>query len=90
MASVQHLPFNPTADTIELADGSRWVREKTCHVVEFARCSLRVRGIERRIVEYRCSRCGADPWDDADSVTEHCPNCGARVVDEEQDASEPI
>lgn len=29
MASVQHLPYNPTADTIELADGSRWVREKT-------------------------------------------------------------
>lgn len=63
MASVQHLPYNPTADTIELADGSRWVREKTCHVVEFARCTWR-------------TRCGADPWADADSVTEHCPNCG--------------
>ncbi|MDD6996933.1 MAG: hypothetical protein PUI21_03805 [Collinsella sp.] len=90
MASVQHLPFNPTADTIELADGSRWVREKTCHVVEFARCSWRKRGIVRRIVEYRCSRCGAEPWADRDSVTRYCPNCGARVVDEEQDASEPI
>ena len=29
MASVQHLPFNPTADVVELADGSRWVSEKT-------------------------------------------------------------
>ena len=90
MASVQHLPYNPTADVVELADGSRWVREKTCHVVEFVRCTWRKRGIERRIVEYRCSRCGAEPWADADSVTEHCPNCGARVVDEGQDASEPI
>lgn len=90
MDSVQHLPFNPTADTIELADGSRWVREKTCHVVEFVRCTCRVGGVEHRIVEYRCSRCGAEPWADADSVTERCPNCGARVVDEEQEASEPI
>ena len=90
MASVQHLPFNPTADTIELADGSRWVREKTCHVVEFARCTWRKRGVERRIVEYRCSRCGSEPWADADSITEYCPCCGARVIDEEQDASEPI
>ena len=54
MASVQHLPYNPTADVVELADGSRWVREKTCHVVEFVRCTWRKRGIERRIVEYRC------------------------------------
>lgn len=90
MASVQHLPFNPTADTIELADDSRWVREKTCHVVEFVRCSWRSRGVEHRIVECRCSRCGAEPWADRDSVTRYCPNCGARVVDEEQDASEPI
>ena len=90
MASVQHLPHNPTADVVELADGSRWVRERTCHVVEFVRCSWRSRTAERRIVEYRCSRCGAEPWADGDSVTEHCPNCGARVVDEEQDASEPI
>ena len=90
MASVQHLPYNPTADVLELADGSRWVRERTCHVTEVARCSWRERGVERRIVEYRCSRCGAEPWADRDSVTEHCPRCGARVVDEEQDASEPI
>ena len=90
MASVQHLPYNPTADVVELADGSRWVREKSCHVVEFVRCTWRKRGIERRIAEYRCSRCGAEPWAAADSDTEHCPNCGARVVDEGQEASEPI
>ena len=90
MTSVQHLPYNPTADVVVLADGSRWVRERTCHVVEFARYSWHERGVERRIVEYRCSRCGAEPWADRDSVTEHCPVCGARVVDEEQDASEPI
>lgn len=90
MANVQHLPYNACADVVELADGSRWVREKTCHIVEFARCTWRTRGVERRIVEYRCSRCGAEPWADADSVTGYCQNCGARVVDEEQDASEPI
>ena len=28
MTSVQHLPYNPTADVVELADGSRWVRER--------------------------------------------------------------
>lgn len=81
MASVQHLPHNPTADVVGLADGSRWVRERTCHVVEFVRCSWRSRTAERRIVEYRCSRCGAEPWADRDSVTEHCPCCGARVVE---------
>ena len=90
MADVQRLPYTPTADVVELADGSRWVRERTCHVEEFARCSWYDRGVKRQIVEYRCSRCGAEPWADGDSITERCPNCGARVVENEQDASEPI
>lgn len=29
---------------------------------------------------YRCSRCGAGNWADADSVTPYCPECGAEVV----------
>lgn len=33
MADVQRLPYLPTADVVVLADGSRWVRERTCHVV---------------------------------------------------------
>ena len=90
MNSVQHLPYNPTADVVVLADGSRGVRERTCHVEEFARCSWYTRGVRHQIVEYHCSRCGAEPWSDRDSVTERCPNCGARVVEKEQDASEPI
>lgn len=29
---------------------------------------------------YRCSNCGEDPWADYGSVTNYCPECGARVV----------
>ena len=77
----QHLPYRSTADVVVLdGDGSRWMREQTCHVQEFVRCVWRERGIEHRIVEYRCSRCGAEPWADRDSVTRFCPECGARVV----------
>ncbi len=28
----------------------------------------------------RCSNCGADPWADLESVTNFCPECGAKVV----------
>lgn len=84
MTSVQHLPYNPTADVVELADGSRWVRERTCHVVEFIRHFWREHGADYWSFGYRCSRCGAELWADAGSVTEHCPNCGARVVEKEE------
>lgn len=53
----------------------------TCRVVEFERARWTGEGGEvRRVVEYRCSACGAEPWADAESVTRFCPNCGAEVV----------
>ena len=83
MASVQHLPFNPTADTIELADGSRWVRDKTCHVVRRSNA-----GCFYDWLDLSCNECVL--WPKKWATPPHCPRCGARIVDEEQDASEPI
>lgn len=83
MASVQHLPYNPTADTIELADGSRWVREKTCHVVKH----------ETHYGSFGCEEagelwtlsCGDECINDSDFPPSFCPDCGAMVVEKEED-----
>ncbi len=92
MASVQHLPYNPTADTIELADGSRWVREKTCHVtsdeVAIFDGGFENGGFEETEYEFSCEHIVSSRADMPAPL--FCPWCGARVVDEEQDASEPI
>ena len=87
MASVQHLPFNPTADIIELADGSRWVREKTCHVTN-VEVAIFDGGFEETEFEFSCEHAMCSPA--GIHTPRFCPWCGARVVDEEQDASEPI
>lgn len=87
MASVQHLPFNPTADTIELADGSRWAREKTCHVTS-DEVAIFDDGFEETEFGFSCEHVMYSP--NGLHTPRFCPWCGARVVDEEQDASELI
>lgn len=53
-------------------------------LVEPPTCTVRVAEAQgprgRHILVYRCSRCGADPWADYESVTNFCPECGAKVV----------
>ena len=65
IGSEQHLPYNPTADVVVLADGSRWVRERTCHLVEDEDGYT------------ACSECGCTALCMRDAV--FCPDCGARV-----------
>ena len=71
MASVQRLPYLPTADVVELADGSRLVRERTCHLVADEHGYT------------ACSECGSTALCMRDAV--FCPGRGARIVDEKEE-----
>ena len=65
-ASEQHLPYRSTADVVVLdGDGSRWVREMTCHLVEDE---------EGRTA---CSECGCNVLYMLDAT--YCPDCGCKV-----------
>ena len=75
----QHLPYRSTADVVVLdGDGSRWVRERTCHLRHETPHSPW--GV--------CSRCGAfvNTFNAVSNAsmyidTRHCPNCGAKVTE---------
>lgn len=75
MTSIQHLPYNPTADTIELADGSRWVREKTCHVVR----DLGLNADDEREYEMACGSLLVRPVEEI--MPYYCPWCGGWIVE---------
>ncbi len=79
MASEQRLPYLPKADVVVLADGSRWVRERTCHVVKLHGCNEYDNC-------YSCSVCNYG-WHMSryDRPYRFCPNCGARSVDEKEE-----
>ena len=69
MPSEQHLPYRSVADVVVLdGDGSRWVREETCHL------------IEDEDGYTACSECGCTALCMRDAS--YCPSCGARVVDD--------
>ena len=73
MDGEQHLPYRATGDVVILdGDGSRWVRERTCHVV---RHKL---GWHHGHVWLSCGHDGG--WTEV-GVPLHCPACGARVIE---------
>ena len=76
MASEQRLPYLPTADVVVLADGSRWVRERTCHVVR----DLGTPPYEEDMYEMACGRVLVRPNDEY--MSKFCSWCGGRIVDE--------
>ena len=66
IASEQHLPYRSTADVVVLdGDGSRWVRERACRLVEDE---------EGRMA---CSECGCTALYMSDAT--YCPDCGCKV-----------
>lgn len=78
-AREQHLPYCSTADVVVLdGDGSRWVREDTCYLVEDE---------EGRTA---CSECGwsGQLWeyigfgDMGSFVPKFCPECGREILGE--------
>ena len=76
MTDVQRLPYLPTADVVVLADGSRWVRERTCHVVR----DLGVNDHDEHEYEMACR--SSREWPADNFVPRYCPWCGGRIVDE--------
>lgn len=65
-AREQHLPYCSTADVVVLdGDGSRWVREDTCCLVEDE---------EGRTA---CSECGCSALYMLDAS--YCPDCGRKL-----------
>lgn len=65
-AREQHLPYCSTADVVVLdGDGSRWVREDTCYLVEDE---------EGRTA---CSECGCSALYMLDAS--YCPDCGRKL-----------
>ena len=79
MASEQRLPYLPTADVVELADGSRWVRERTCHVVRY----LGLNSDDEREYEMACGSLLKRPAEEI--MPYYCPWCGGRVVEKEEE-----
>lgn len=69
-------PLVDAADVARLAD---LIDRPACRAVEFERASWHDETGTHRIVEVRCSNCGAEPWEDLESVTPYCPSCGAMV-----------
>lgn len=66
IASEQHLPYRSTTDVVVLdGDGSRWVRERACRLVEDE---------EGRTA---CSECGCTALYMSDAT--YCPDCGCKV-----------
>ena len=70
------------ADTIELADGSRWVREKTCHVTN-VEVAIFDGGYEETAFEFSCGHAMCSPA--GIHTPRFCPWCGAMVVEKEED-----
>ena len=62
---------------VVLADGSRWVRERTCHVVSY----LGLNADDEREYEMGCGSLFKRPVEEI--MPYYCPWCGGRVVDEE-------
>ncbi|WP_432291260.1 hypothetical protein [Olsenella uli] len=74
MPSEQHLPYRSTADVVVLdGDGSRWVRRRTCRVVERKHSWS---------CDYILLSCGHSvPWPFGETPC-HCPECGAELIDD--------
>lgn len=75
MPSEQHLPYRSVADVVVLdGDGSKWVRKRTCRVVERKHSWS---------CDYVLLSCGHSvPWPFGETPR-HCPECGAEVVDDD-------